>query len=858
MPTRPPREPINALVLAALAVVVAAVLIAAGGSGSSLQPAGEPSWQGLAGAQRPRVAVGQRVIVLLKAPALADRVGNVGGLATSEEERRWTQSALSTQKLLIARLRVQGVVVQPEFSYTRTVNGFSAAFDARGVALLERSPEVAGVYPVRAAYPASFTARLLSHTEFGQRPEIAISDVDGRGVTIALLDAGVDRAHPFLRGRVSDGIDIVGGDAGGLAAPKPDEPAELERHGTELAGLLVGSGGPGALAGVAPGATLLPIRVAGWQRDASARWAVYARTDQILAGLERAVDPNADGDAHDGARVALVGVAEPFAAFADSPLARAAAGAMRLDTLIVAPAGNDGPAGPGYGSVAGPGGAPAALSVGAVDLRPRYGQVRVVLRAGLHVEFDGMLPLASAVTPSRSIDTGIGAPRAQTTAPAGSFGAVPLLDFFDREGRSLVAGRAALVPATSDPDGTVSNAARAGAVAVLFYGADLPAGGIGLDETGPIPAVSVGKTTADRLLERIRSDVATTVSLGSARTVSNTGEGRVARFSSTGLAFDGRVKPELVAPGVAVETAEPGANADGSARYGTMNGTSAAAGLVAGAAALLASARPDLDAYALKSLLVGSARPIPDDRVTAQGAGLVDLGGAAATEIAATPASLAFGRAAGPRWRTEQVFTLQNVSSRRLILSLDVRVAHEGAASLEFKVRPKRLSLGAGRIARVHVRVRVTSKVEGSAPAEGAVVVTPLAGREVRLPWTIIFGEREAPSLGAVHLSTRGFAPSDAAPALLSFVAGSVARTGSGTRVLPVGLLDLELWSPEGGRIGLLARLRDVLPGRYSFGVTGRDPTGAVLPDGDYQLRLVAYGTDHGAPTTRTVAFRIK
>jgi hypothetical protein len=76
--------------------------------------------------------------------------------------------------------------------------------------------------------------------------------------------------------------------------------------------------------------------------------------------------------------------------------------------------------------------------------------------------------------------------------------------------------------------------------------------------------------------------------------------------------------------------------------------------------------------------------------------------------------------------------------------------------------------------------------------------------------------------------------------------------------VLPVGLLDLELWSPEGGRIGLLARLRDVLPGRYSFGVTGRDPTGAVLPDGDYQLRLVAYGTDHGAPTTRTVAFRIK
>src|SRR5205085_8439492 len=103
----------------------------------------------------------------------------------------------------------------------------------------------------------------------------------------------------------------------------------------------------------------------GWQRDASARWSVYGRTDQLLAGIERAVDPNGDGDAHDAARVALVALAEPFAAFTDGPLARAATGALRLDTLIVAPAGNDGPAGPTYGSIAGPGGAGSALTVGA-------------------------------------------------------------------------------------------------------------------------------------------------------------------------------------------------------------------------------------------------------------------------------------------------------------------------------------------------------------------------------------------------------------------------------------------------------------------------------------------------------------
>jgi hypothetical protein len=621
-----------------------------------------------------------------------------------------------------------------------------------------------------------------------------------------------------------------------------------------MAGLLVGSGGPGALAGVAPGATLLPIRVAGWQRDASARWAVYARTDQLLAGLERAVDPNDDGDAHDAARVALVGVAEPFAGFADGPLALAAAGAMRLDTLVVAPAGNDGPVGPGYGSISGPGGAPAALTVGALDLRQRYGEVRVVLRDGLHVEFDGTRPLASAVTPSKPLDVGIGAPRARTTAPNGYSGAIPLLDFFDRKGISLVAGRAALMPTGADPNGSLANAARAGAVAALFYGIDLPAGGISLDERGPIPAVSISEDVASQLLTRLRGGISGTVSLGAVRSTANAGEGHVARFSSSGLAYDGRVKPDVVAPGVALETAEAGTNSDGSARYGTVNGTSVAAALVAGGAALLAQARPYLDAEALKGLLVGSAQALPADSVTVQGAGLVDVGGATATEFAAAPTALAFGRATSRKWRSDQVVAIRNLSYSRVILTFHADVTREGAAPVQFDVRPLRVSLATGQTIRVRVRARLAAKPDGTAPVEGQLVATPAAGGVIHVPWTILFGPRAQPGLSAVRLSLHSFKPSDAAPALLSFVAGSVAHAA----VQPLSRLDLELWSPEGGRIGLLARLRDVLPGRYSFGVTGRDPTGQLLPSGAYQLRLVAYGTDPGPPTVRTVAFTIK
>src|SRR5204862_1148577 len=137
--------------------------------------------------------------------------------------------------------------------------------------------------------------------------------------------------------------------------PHAGPTGSVERHGTETAGILVG-GGRAGLSGVAPGATVLPIRVGGWQRDDAGRFAIFARTDQILAGLERAVDPDGNGDAHDAARIALIPLVEPFGGFEDGPLARAAAGATELNTLVVTPAGNDGAAGPAFGSVSGPGG----------------------------------------------------------------------------------------------------------------------------------------------------------------------------------------------------------------------------------------------------------------------------------------------------------------------------------------------------------------------------------------------------------------------------------------------------------------------------------------------------------------------
>jgi hypothetical protein len=222
------------------------------------------------------------------------------------------------------------------------------------------------------------------------------------------------------------------------------------------------------------------------------------------------------------------------------------------------------------------------------------------------------------------------------------------------------------------------------------------------------------------------------------------------------------------------------------------------------------------------------------------------------------PSSLAFGRATGPTWSGRQTVVLRNLSVRRVRLVLEMRVGREGAAALDFRVRPGRLFLAAGHSIRVHIRARVTSALDGTAPASGALVVTPLAGRELRIPWAIAFGRQARPVLSSVRLSHRRFKPSDATPALLTFVAGSVEPTGQGEEVRPLARLDLELLTSEGESRGRLATLRDVLPGRYSFGVTGRDPAGSILPTGDYELRLVAYPTVGGPPTRRAVAFSIK
>jgi subtilisin family serine protease len=757
---------------------------------------------------------------------------------------------------VLLKLASLGINVRPDYSYTRVLDGFSVALDPRAVSLLEQMPEVAGIYPVRATFPASLSAQQLQAraygAEGGHRPDVGVPGFDGNGVTIALLDTGVDASHPYLHGRVLPGIDVIDPTGDASARANPDDRAQLERHGTELAGILVGDRGPSGLRGVAPAASVLPIRIAGWQAAADGTELVYGRSDQLIAGLDHAVDPNGDGDEHDAVRVALVGVTEPYAAFTDGPEAQAVQGALDLNTLVVTPAGNDGGAGPAFGSVAGPAGASAALAVAATDSRTTEPSVRVVLRRGLEVIFDRRVPLFGAAGPSGASNLQVVAPRSTSGGPGAA-----AIDYFDRRGFSLVAGRAVVVPAgAADPEATVVAASRAGAAAVVLYGASLPAGALGLSEDATAPAVVVPASAAIELLAAQRAGLDVGISVGAVHDNANTDRGLVASFSSQGLAYDGSLKPNIAAPGVAIATSEPGSAPDQSPLYGTVNGTSVAAATVAGAAALLAQMRPSLDGAGLEGLLAGYAQR-GGAKATAVGGGVLRLGASAVGELAAAPTTLGFGIWESSHWHATRFVTVRNVSSRRLEVSGKVSSGGDSEA-LRFKVEPDHFFVGAGRARRVKVTVRAPEK--GSAQVvTGTIDLRASGSHTLHVPWALLFRGETAGLLGSATISDKSFAASDTDPAILSVQAGALVRD-NGIQIEPVRRLDILLYDGSGKFLGVMARLRDLLPGSYSFGITGRGPASARLASGVYELRLAAWPTLplDAKPQRLQVSFRLE
>jgi hypothetical protein len=246
---------------------------------------------------------------------------------------------------------------------------------------------------------------------------------------------------------------------------------------------------------------------------------------------------------------------------------------------------------------------------------------------------------------------------------------------------SSLAGRIALIARSPRNTGACSfalklnNAQDAGAVAAIVYmNPDNP--DIVTMNVSPstLPAVSVDPAFAAVMRKQMQGAAPTLTILFTTSPLAQN-PNAMARFSSRGPNADSGIKPDLVATGMFLYTATQKTNPF-SPLYGPTgyikeaDGTSFSAPLVAGAAALLKSARPGLTAAQYRSLLVNSASPM-EFSVQWTGAGGLNVSAALQSTVAVAPVSLGFSTGTGTADIAKEL-TITNLTAVDDTLTLSV------------------------------------------------------------------------------------------------------------------------------------------------------------------------------------------
>jgi len=533
-----------------------------------------------------------------------------------------------------------GVMYSEGRHFRKLWNGLTVRASAGDISKLRALPGVQSVYPVvkivldqSEEQPGEVadlvTALRMTGADIAQS-ELGLS---GNGITVAVIDSGIDYDHPDLGGcfgapcRVEKGFDLVGdafnadpASPGYNPTPNPDPfPDDCNGHGTHVAGIIGANGG---IKGVAPRAKLHAYRVFGCAGATTA--------DIILAAMEMALD--------DGADVLNISIGSALQ-WPQYPTAKSADNLVRHGVVVVASIGNEGAF--GLFAASAPAVGRNVIGVASFDnthtnlraftISPDNTPVGYIDATGAPVSpASASFPMARAGT-ATSVDDACGA------FPAGS-----------------LAGRVALIRR-----GTCSfyqkafNAQTAGAAGVALYdtaGGPNPATVAGTPAI-TIPVVSIASTGGALIAARLAAGAVTMTWTNQLASDPNPTANLISSFSSFGLAPDLSFKPDIGAPGGSVRSTLPLEQGG----YGNLSGTSMASPHVAGAAALLLEAWRGARPREVEERLQNTARPHlwfgnPGlgflDNVHRQGAGMLEIDDAVLAGATVSPSSLALGEIA--------------------------------------------------------------------------------------------------------------------------------------------------------------------------------------------------------------------
>jgi subtilisin family serine protease len=278
------------------------------------------------------------VIVEFRDPPLCERSGVAAKAAKAEYDaafRRFRSDINSSSNIT--------------YEYYELFNGVALKAPSAELAAIRQLPYVKAIHP-------DLEVRAFSATPPANITKIRADQVwstlgtRGRGVRVAIIDTGVDYRHPALGGCLGPGCKVIGGYD---FVNRDNDPMDDHFHGTHVAGIIAGESD--SIVGVAPDASLLAYKVLNQNGS--------GKTSDIIAAIERAADPNSDGDFSDHVDVAnlsLGGIGTP-----DDAMSLAIDRGSAVGVVYCIAAGNSGSS---FHTIASPGNARTAITVGATDV----------------------------------------------------------------------------------------------------------------------------------------------------------------------------------------------------------------------------------------------------------------------------------------------------------------------------------------------------------------------------------------------------------------------------------------------------------------------------------------------------------